>query len=311
MNPLSNEEFFKIFSDLIREEFNIPTTQAFLKIIAFEDLIEQKFIEFLKDYKLGFEKLQRPLLTDEYSKFINEKETPLKLYFQYLKEYLWKLMTFTTVTNYQLAYLLKSYDDCSICDIFALTDDFSLKFNICYILNKMKNNFFDQNGIEDIKSGHYQKLYDMLLLYSSDSALKWMDFSRVDNLFCVKFRPIILSFDFEMWHFFCAEEKEKSVILNLETEFTNYSKFCEQNEKFSMSPNGYQEYIRKILMEKERELKFNFKLIEEIKLISIFFFFNDLNMKETNQSLKNQIFYFLLVNLLSNEIMRSSKILQF
>ena len=79
-------------------------------------------------------------MTGEYATFIQEKESPLKLYFQYLKEYLWKLTTQTTITNYLLAYLMKSYDDCSICDIFAITEDFSMKFNICYILNKMQNN---------------------------------------------------------------------------------------------------------------------------------------------------------------------------
>ena len=192
-DPLTNDEFFKMFSDLIREEFTIHTTQAFLKIIAFEDLLERKFIEFLKDYKIGFEKLQRPLLTDEYSNFIKEKEIPLKLYFQYLKEYLWKLTTQTTVTNYQLNYLLKGYDDCSICDIFAITDDFTLKFNICYILKKMQNTF-DQNEINNLKmNSHYQTLYDILVIYSSASELKWIDFSNVEDPFVVKFRPMSLT----------------------------------------------------------------------------------------------------------------------
>ena len=309
-DPLTNDEFFKMFSDLIREEFTIHTTQAFLKIIAFEDLLERKFIEFLKDYKIGFEKLQRPLLTDEYSNFIKEKEIPLKLYFQYLKEYLWKLTTQTTVTNYQLNYLLKGYDDCSICDIFAITDDFTLKFNICYILKKMQNTF-DQNEINNLKmNSHYQTLYDILVIYSSASELKWIDFSNVDDPFVVKFRPMFLTLaEFNLIE--CTEVEKETLILNLEKEFAIYSNLCKSNEKFSWSPLAYQEYIRLTLSDRHPDLKITFRLMEEIKLISIFFFFDEFKNQETNKKLKNKWIYFILTTFLCTEILKSSKLNNF
>jgi len=306
-NPISNEEFFKIFSDLNREEFNIPTAQAFLKLIAFEGLIEEKFIEFIKDYKIGFEKLQRPLMTGEYATFIQEKESPLKLYFQYLKEYLWKLTTQTTITNYLLAYLMKSYDDCSICDIFAITEDFSMKFNICYILNKMQKDI-NPNEMTTLQR---DLLSDILFLYSSTSELKWMDFSSGDNPFDLKFRPKFLTIEKNNNVKVCAEVNNECFALDLEKEFVNYSLICQENQKFRWSPIPFQEYIADILGDKYKDLELNFMLMEEIKLISTFILFEDIKSKETQMELNTKWGYFILVSFLCNELMNSSKKLIF
>ena len=137
---LSPSEFLSKFSEFSRDEFNLYDTTIFLKHLVFEAAIEKTFQKLLNDYKNSFNKLKQPILNDEFTQFIKEKETPLKLFFQYLKEYLLKLTNSTSIYNYELLFLTKSYDNCSICDIFAITQDFSLKYNISYIHKQLKFN---------------------------------------------------------------------------------------------------------------------------------------------------------------------------
>ena len=158
--------------------------------MAFEDLIEQKFIEFLKDYKLSFEKLKRPFETKEYEDFIKEKETLLKLYFRHLKEYILKLSIQTVVMNFELSYLMKSYENSTICDILTITEDFMLKYDICFVFHIMQGNNFYQKEPLDPKSTHFQTFYDFLSLYADASSLKWMDFFNKEDLFSMNKKPI-------------------------------------------------------------------------------------------------------------------------
>jgi len=271
--------------------------------MAFEDLIEQKFIEFLKDYKLSFEKLKRPFETKEYEDFIKEKETLLKLYFRHLKEYILKLSIQTVVMNFELSYLMKSYENSTICDILTITEDFMLKYDICFVFHIMQGNNFYQKEPLDPKSTHFQTFYDFLSLYADASSLKWMDFFNKEDLFSMNKKPIFLTFQKEK-PAFCSESNENDIILNLEEEFQNYSL---KTSLFHRNSIGFQEFIHEVLKEKKPEIKLDFKLAEEIKLISQFFYFEEIKNKEEKPELKNKLMFFLLIIFRCNDIIKSSK----
>ena len=124
-NPQTDDEFFKKFNETCFSEFPMSQSRDLLDFVYLEVLLEKKFIEFLTNYKKSFDSLQRPFLKEEYAKFIETREKPLKKYFQYLKVYLQKWVPNSEATDYDLYFLTKEYDGCSLCDMFTISDDYS------------------------------------------------------------------------------------------------------------------------------------------------------------------------------------------
>lgn len=302
---LSTSDFLLKFSEFSNKEFNLHNTDVFLEHLAFEKAIEIHFKSLLLDYKTSYDKLKRPILKDEIKEFIKEKETPVKLYFQYLKEYLFKMVTSTNVANYSLFFLTESYKNYSICDIFAITNDFSLKYNILYALFKIST-VFVATIPEDIKSTHYKTLYDIFLLYSDSSQLKWVDFSSNNLLSFLGEKPKYLIIQSKNEIFFISEKEKNNynieIIINLEEEHENYIKSLQEDVNLDANPNDYVERIVSILKEKHPNTISGFKLKEEIKLAAAIHYLKDFEDKITY---KRNLNYFYLGCYLSHEIIKT------
>ena len=255
----------------------------------------------MTDYVMSFKLLKRPLRHEEYAKFINDKEVTLCLFFQKLKEYKHK-MTRVEGVNLDLFFLLKSCNSTSICDIFDITNNFSLKFNIISLIREIPFYFDVKEKIKTLESDHFQKLCDILSLYTSNLNLLWIDFSNPNHFFSIKFEPKVLGLDNKNNFIFTKIKVQNQVsLVHLEEEFRNYSKICGENKVFEFNPNSFQEYIAKILREKHPNLNFDFKILEEIKLIANFFYFDNIE----DNKFKEKHFYFAFLSAFSNEIIMS------
>ena len=292
---LSNEDFFKIFTDLVRKEFSIPTHEAFLQILSFETLIQEKFIEFLKDYKLSFENLPKPLSQIKYQEFIRYKEGPLKIFFKCLKEYIWKLQTYSKIIRYELHWITKNYDDCNICDVLGRTEDFCLKFDILFVLQQFDGTaFFSEDPPKANETHFLQKLWDFLYLYADSSEMKWADFSKKEG-FKFEKKPRFLKIG-AVNNGLLSENPDNLENIDLEQEFIDFNNLMDEQRWRERGPNEFIQF----LVEKGHG-NLSFKTREEIKLAMSLFYY-----KEHNQS-QIGLDYICLASYLCYNIMNSRK----
>lgn len=236
--------------------------------MTFETLIQEKFIEFLKDYKVSFENLPKPLSQERYQEFIKQKEGPLKRLFKCLKEYIWKLQKYGNIISYELHWVTKNYDDCSICDVLAISEDFCLMYDILFVLWKFDGNGFFLVDPPKAKETHFQKLWDFLFLYADSSGLKWVDLSKKEGYKFEK-KPRFLIIGEETNGLLC-EEPENKEALDLEQEFTVFNKIFEENKSQEKGPN---EFIH-FLVEKGK-VSLCYKTKAEIKIAMNMFYYED------------------------------------
>ena len=296
--PLTNEAFFKSFFEIINEEFTLQNSKQLLKIISFEVVIEEKFVEFLIDYKASYDKLKKPFIKQEYTDFILKKEATLKLFFKYLKEYI----STCAKTIYEPFYLIQIYENCSICDILSITGDFSLKFDILFTLSKFPGSKFYLSDPQNPTKSHFNNLFDFLSLYGDIEELLWADFWKKQGPLEIIKKEIFLVFD-EKSNFLRLDiEKTKNkLILNLNEEIENSSKKIQENNDMFRSPSNFVYFIEEKIKISHPEVKVEVKLTEEIKLIVDLFYLND------NDNSKNNLIYFYFITFLCDNIMNSSK----
>lgn len=257
-----------MFSDLVRKEISLSTHEAFLQILSFETLIQEKFIEFLKDYKLSYQNLPKPLSQVKYQEFITQKEGPLKRFFQCLKEYTWKLLKYGNVASYELYWVTKNYDDCSIGDVLAISEDFCLMYDILFVLWKFDGNGFFLVDPPKAKETHFQKIWDFLYLFADSSGLKWADFSNKTG-FKFEKKPRFLVI-LEENNGLLSEKPENKETLDLEQEFSDFNKVSEENKE---QERGSNEFIH-FLVEKGK-VNLDLKTKTEIKLAMNVFYYED------------------------------------
>ena len=253
---------------------------------------------FLIDYKNSYENLQRPFLIAEYENFIKKKETPLKDFFQLLKEYLEKWVYSTHYTHFELFYLMKEYNGCSICDIFTITENFSLKFNILYALFKMKGNKFYEKDPKTPISPHFQNLYDILEFYNDFCQTgDFLNFNYFDDKSliekCKSYYIKKVGDEVKI----TETPSSKDFQLDLFKEFEKYIEKTKQNENLLINYNGFIEYIKEKVSAKST--KWNFQTSETLKIISIFIYFRE--------NRKNDLFYFYLSSFLAQFMSTSGK----
>ena len=246
--------------------------------MSFESLIQEKFIEFLNDFKFSFENQQKTI-------FPSEQEAKIKLFFKFLKEYIWKLKKYGSIASFELQWLIQDYEGFSICDILAISDDFALKYDILYLLWKFNGNTFINDKPPNPKSSHFQKLWEYLFLYADASRFKWVEECK---------KPIFVIIDNETNGIFLSENSENEEAINLEHEFQDFSEFLKKNIYFKQSPNDFVRY----LLEKGK-YQLSFKVREEIKMAITLYYSDDAKQRLLGHD------YFGLASYLSSEILKS------
>ena len=299
LNPQNDDDFFKKLNQICFSEFPMSQPGDLLDFVYLEVLLEKKFIEFLTNYKKTFDTLQRPFRKEEYVKFIETREKPLKTYFQYLKVYLQKWLPYSEGTYYELYFLTKEYDGCSICDIFTISDDYSLKYHVFVALFRIQAKNFYEIEPKDQKTTHYRRIYDCLSFYANvcDEKKEWLDFEELYSADTSKRNVKILKI-------LINEEEKNFKNIDLFSEFQNYSKIMSENE-YLISPTGFSEFLIKNLNEGNPKLKIDFKIKETIKMVASFFFLDDFSSIDTNQEFKNNLFYFYLTCFIVQEIAKT------
>ena len=282
-----------------------------MKILAFEELIEKTYITLLKDYKYSFDNLKRPFINEEYSYFLEKKEKPLKIYFQLLKEYIFKLQTTTNVQNIKFYYLIRNYENCSICDILTTTNDFSLKFNILYLLNKdASDNLFETASVENLNSTHYQILYEFLFVYSDPLHLKFLDFHLKNRLNLIKEKPKYLAvIDNEIQFIYINDCNQVDIEtrFDLEEQFLNFKKIYQndKDENLHLNPQAFKEFLDSVIKKKYPAINIDCKILEEIKVFFFIFHCTDGNYKV------NLEYFFLVCCMCENNISLSKYFINF
>ena len=236
--------------------------------MSFETLIQEKFVEFLKDYKVSFGNLPKPLSQENYQEFVRQKEGPLKRFFKCLKEYIWKLQKYGNIISYELQWVTKKYDECSICDVLAISEDFCLMYDILFVLWKFDGNGFFLVDPPKAKETHFQKLWDFLLLFAGSSGLKWADFSKKEG-FKFEKKPRFLIIGEENDGLLCENPKNKKA-LDLEQEFTDFNNIFEEKKATERGSNIFIHF----LIEKGK-VRLRFKTKVEIKLAMNLFYYED------------------------------------
>lgn len=308
------DEFLKKFYEYTRKEIWLSSMDDLLSNLIMDYEIEKFYKILLIDYQTSYEKLQRPFLKAEYFRFVKEKEEPLKLFFQYLKEHMHKCLTSSELTSLDLLFITKKYDEFSFYDILSNTFDFSLRYNILWVVYKMTNSSFFEKLPSTIANTHYSLFYEFTFLHSDKNHLQWVEFNQTENLSFLSFKPTyiilinpsqskIVPKDFK------NTENEDKILIDFEETYEKYLKNT-QNEKEEIipHPSDYLEFVLKIIKEKNPKLEITSQMSEEIKLIFYFNYMKDFEQRTMSNDVteKNDLFYFFLNCYLCHELMKQS-----